>query len=60
MRLIIEAHLVGDEGSTERIELATIGRASTTDPLGMSFAEGKALLVSERFKEIRKCAANPS
>ena len=46
MRLIIEAHLVDDEGSTERIELATIDRASTTDPLGMSLAEGKALLAA--------------
>jgi hypothetical protein len=46
MRLIIEAHLVDDEGSTERIQLATIDRASTTDPLGMSLAEGKALLAS--------------
>ena len=46
MRLIIEAHLVDDEGSTERIELAIIDRASTTDPLGMSLAEGKALLAA--------------
>ena len=46
MRLIIEAHLVDDEGSSERIELATIDRASTTDPLGMSLAEGKALLAA--------------
>ena len=46
MRLIIEAHLVDDEGSTERIHLATIDRASTTNPLGMSLAEGKALLAA--------------
>lgn len=46
MRLIIEAHLVDDEGSTARIQLATIDRASTTDPLGMSLAEGKALLAA--------------
>lgn len=46
MRLIIEAQLVDDEGSTERIQLATIDRASTTDPLGMSLAEGKALLAA--------------
>ena len=44
MRLIIEAHLVDDEGSTERIQLASIERSLTTDPLGMSLAEGKALL----------------
>ena len=46
MRLIIEAHLVDDEGSTERIQLATINRSSTTAPLGMSLAEGKALLAA--------------
>ena len=46
MRLIIEAHLVDDEGSTERVELASIERAMTTDPLGMSLTEGKALLAA--------------
>ena len=46
MRLIIEAHLVDDEGSTERIQLAIIDRTSTSDPLGMSLAEGKALLAA--------------
>ena len=46
MRLIIEAHLVDDEGSTERIQLATINRSLTTAPLGMSLAEGKALLAA--------------
>ncbi len=30
MRLIIEAHLVYNEGSTERIELASIERAMTS------------------------------
>ena len=46
MRLIIEAYLVDDEGSTERTQLASIERALTTDPLGMSLAEGKALLAA--------------
>ena len=46
MRLIIEAPLVDDEGSIDRIELASIKRAMTTDPLGMSLAEGKALLAA--------------
>ena len=46
MRLIIEAYLFDDEGCTERIELASIERALTTDPLGMSLAEGKALLAA--------------
>ncbi|MBK6650125.1 MAG: ISKra4 family transposase [Betaproteobacteria bacterium] len=44
MKMIIEAHLVDDVGQTERIELATISCELTTDPLGMSLAEGKALL----------------
>lgn len=44
MRLIIEAHLVDEKGRTKRIELASVERAMTTDPLGMSLAEGKALL----------------
>ena len=48
MRLIIEAHLVDDEGSTERFQLATIDLASTTDALGMSLAEGKALLAASQ------------
>ena len=48
MRLIIEAHLVDDEGCTERIELASIKRIWTTDPLGMSLAEGKALLAADQ------------
>jgi hypothetical protein len=46
MRLITEAHLVDDEGSTERFQLATIDRTSTTDPLGTSLAEDKTLLAS--------------
>ena len=46
MRLIIKAHLVDDEGCTERTELASIERALTTDPLGMSLAEGKALIAA--------------
>lgn len=33
MRLIIEAHIVDDEGSTKRVELALIERSLTTDPL---------------------------
>jgi hypothetical protein len=44
MKMIIEAHLVDDVGQTERVELAAISCELTTDPLGMSLAEGKALL----------------
>jgi hypothetical protein len=46
MKMVIEAHLVDDEGQTERIELAAITRELTTDPLGMSLAEGKSLLAA--------------
>jgi hypothetical protein len=46
MRPIIEAHLVDAEGSAARIQLATIDRVSTTDPIGMSLGEGKALLAA--------------
>ena len=46
MRMIVEAHLVDDDGCTERVQLCTIDRPLTTDPLGMSLAEGKALLAA--------------
>ena len=46
MRMIIEAHLVDDEGCTERVQVYAIDRELTTDPLGMSLAEGKALLAA--------------
>ena len=46
MRMIIEAHLIDDEGCTQRVQLCAIDRQLTTDPLGMSLAEGKALLAA--------------
>ena len=46
MRMIVEAHLVDDDGCTERVQLCTFDRPLTTDPLGMSLAEGKALLAA--------------
>src|SRR5660398_215189 len=46
MKMIIEAHLVDDEGQTERVELAAINRELTTDPWGINLAEGKALLAA--------------
>ena len=42
MKMIIEAHWVDDCGHTERVQLASINRDLTTDPLGLSLAEGKA------------------
>ena len=46
MRMIIEARLVDDQGCTERVQVYAIDRALTTDLLGMSQAEGKALLAA--------------
>ena len=46
MKMIIEAHWVDDGGQTERVQLASINRDLTTDPLGLSLAEGKALLAA--------------
>ena len=46
MRMIIEAHLVDNEGCTERVQVCAIDRELTPDPLGMSLAEGKALLAA--------------
>ncbi|CAN7773120.1 hypothetical protein LJR175_007623 [Variovorax sp. LjRoot175] len=46
MNLIIEARLVDDLGETARAQLATIDRELTTSPLGLSLAEGKALLAA--------------
>ena len=38
MRMIIEAHLVDDEGCAERVQISAINRESTTDPLAMKLA----------------------
>ena len=46
MQMIIEARLVDDAQETARIHLAVIDREMTTSPLGLSLAEGKALLAS--------------
>jgi hypothetical protein len=42
--MIIEAHLVDEEGQTERLQLAAINRELTTDPLGMNLEEGVGVL----------------
>ena len=46
MQMIIEARLVDDVQETARIQLAVVDRELTTSPLGLSLAEGKALLAS--------------
>jgi len=46
MQMIIEARLVDDVQETARIQLAVVDREMTTNPLGLSLAEGKALLAS--------------
>ena len=44
--MIVEAYLVDDEKRTTSVRLGVIERELTTDPLGLSLAEGKALLAS--------------
>jgi hypothetical protein len=46
MQMIIEARLVDDLGGTSPVRLAVIDRELTTSTLGMTLAEGKALLAS--------------
>jgi hypothetical protein len=46
MKLVIEAYLVDDVGRTEPVQLATIDRELTTDTLGLTLAEGQAILAS--------------
>ena len=50
MQMIIEARLVDDLGETEPVRLAVIERELTTSPVGVSLAEGKAILAAaQRF-----------
>jgi hypothetical protein len=44
VKMIIEARLVDDVTECPRVHLATIERELTTDTLGLSLAEGKAIL----------------
>jgi hypothetical protein len=44
--MIIEARLVDDVTECPAVHLATIERELTTDTLGLSLAEGKAILSS--------------
>lgn len=53
MQMIIEARFVDDLGETARVPMATIDRELTTDTLGMSLAEGKALLASAQQLMVR-------
>ena len=46
MQMIIEARLADDLGETAPVRLAVIERESTLSALGLSLAEGKALLAS--------------
>ena len=59
MQMIIEARLVDDVQETVRIQLAVIDRELTTSPLGLSLAEGKALLASAQQYLVRaQCEAS--
>ena len=53
MQMIIEARLVDDVQETARIQLAVVDRELTTSPLGLSLAEGKALLASAQQYLVR-------
>ena len=44
MKLVIEARLIDDVSESTPVRLATIERELTTDALGLSLAEGKAIL----------------
>lgn len=57
MQMIIEARLVDDLRATQPVRLAVIDRELTTSPLGLSLAEGKALLASAQQYLVRaQCA----
>ena len=61
--MIIEARLVDGVTECPPVHLATIERELTTDTLGLSLAEGKAILmlrISDRDRERPKTGANPS
>jgi hypothetical protein len=51
--MIVEAYLVDDERRTESVRLATIERELTTDSLGLTLAEGKALLADAQKYLVR-------
>lgn len=46
MQMIIEVRFVDDLGEVAPVRMAVIERELTTDPIGLSLAEGKALLAS--------------
>jgi hypothetical protein len=46
MQMIIEARLVDDQGETTPVRLAVVDRELTTSTLGLTLAEGKAVLAS--------------
>ena len=53
MQMIIEARPVDDVQETARIHLAVVDREFTISPLGLSLAEGKALLASAQQYLVR-------
>ena len=56
MKMIIEARLVDDVTECPPVHLATIDRELTTDTLGLSLAEGKAILSSaQRYFVSEQC-----
>ena len=59
MQMIIEARLVDDVQETTPVRLAVVDRELTTSTLGLTMAEGKALLASAQQYLVRaQCAGS--
>ncbi len=54
VKMIIEARLVDDATECPAVHLATIDRELTTDAIGLSLAEGKAILSSAQRYFVRE------
>jgi len=56
MRLIIEAHLVDEDRRTQRVEIASVERSLSTEALGLTLSEGKALWArAQTFLVTKQC-----
>jgi hypothetical protein len=58
MRLIIQAYLVDDVQSTTPVELLAVDRPMSTDTVGLTLAEGRALMASaQQYLVKAQCAS---
>ena len=60
MKLVIEARLIDDVSESTPARLATIERALTTDTLGLSLAEDKAILAGAEQYFVQASEASES